>query len=167
MSLQIAPMPVVEEQPAVATTGDEVARILADAKLSDGAALLDALEARRVELGLSNRTCELAAGLCDGHLTKLCGPSRERSPTLVTLDKVLNVLGLSIVLVRDPAKIEAVRVRWTPRARSKVRERQLSPTTIARARPHVLSDLARKAARPRWAGVDARTFIKAMVGENS
>jgi hypothetical protein len=163
--MQIAAAQLVEEVPAA--TGDEISRILADAKLADGAALLDALEARRVELGLSNRTCELATGLCEGHMTKVCGPSRERSPTLTTLDKLMSVLGLSFVLVRDPQKIAAARVRWTPRSASKVRQRQLSPTTIERARPHVLADLARKAARPRWAGVDARTFIKAMVGEEA
>jgi hypothetical protein len=159
---------LIEEPPTVAATGDDaIVRMLSDAKLSDGAALLDALEARRVELGLSNRTCELATGLCNGHVTKVLGPSRERSPTLATIDKVMAVLGLSIVLVRDPVKIEAARVRWTPRAASKVRMRQLSPTTIERARPHVLAELARKAARPRWAGIDARTFIKAMAGEEA
>ena len=164
MNLQIAHVPI-EETPAVAA-GDEVARILADAKLSDGAALLDALEARRVELGLSNRTCELAAGLCDGHLTKVCGPSRERSPTLVTLDKLMAVFGLSFVLVRDPEKIEAARDRWKPRAASKVRERHLSPTTIERARLYVLADLARKAARPKWKDVPAPMFLRALMSED-
>jgi hypothetical protein len=159
-----APLQLVEEQPASAA-GDQIARILTDARLSDGAALLDALEARRVELGLSNRTCELAAGLCDGHLTKVCGPAREKSPTLVTLDKLLSALGLSIVLVNDPEKIEAVRIRWKPRAEAKVRVRALSSTTVARAKPIIVAELLRRASRPRWAGVDAQTFLKAMAGE--
>jgi hypothetical protein len=61
--------------------------------------VLDALEARRVELGLSNRTCELAAGLCDGHVTKVLGPSKERSPMLATLDRLMSVLGLGAVIL--------------------------------------------------------------------
>jgi hypothetical protein len=155
-----------EEAPAVAAS-DDVARMLADAKLSDGTALLDAIEAKRNELNLSNAAVEKLANLSDGHCTKVLGPSREKSPTLKTLDALLEVLALSIVLVNDPAKAARVQPLWVPRSVSKVRQRQLSPTTIERARPHVLADLARKAARSRWASVDARTFVKAMAGEEA
>jgi hypothetical protein len=156
-------LPALDEAPVAGD--DVVSRVLADARLVDEPALLDALEARRVELGLSNKTCELVAGLCDGHLTKVCGPSRERSPTLATLDRLMTVLGLSWVLVVDPSKVDRVQAQWRPRDASHVRQRALSPITIARARPHVLAELSRTASRSRWAGVDARTFIKALARE--
>ena len=94
MNLQITPP--LDEISAAPSAADEVARILSDARITDGAALLDCLEARRNELGLSSRTCELAVGLTDGHWTKVCGPARERSPTLRTLDRMLEALGLLV-----------------------------------------------------------------------
>ena len=48
---------------------------------------------------LFERTCELAAGLCDGHVTKVLGPSKERSPMLATLDRLMSVLGLGAVIL--------------------------------------------------------------------
>jgi hypothetical protein len=156
-----APLPL-DEAPAAPV--DPVARLLADARISDGAALLDALDARRIELGLANTTVEQLAGLCEGHLTKIAGPSRERSPSLRTLDRVMAVLGLSFVLVRDPEKEKTARMlpAWRPRDTSHVRARALSATTIARARPHVIADLTRRAARPRWKDATARDFLQAM-----
>jgi hypothetical protein len=166
VNLQLHPLPA-DEAPAVATD-DPVARVLADARLSDGAALLDALEARRVELGLSNAAPEAAAipPLCIGHATKTLGPSRQKSPTLATLDRLMAVLGLSFVLVRDPEKIDRVRSRWVPRHMEKVRQRALSLTTIARAKPHVLAALLRRARHPRWKDVPAPAFLQAMAQED-
>jgi hypothetical protein len=152
----------LDEAP-ITTTDDVVARVLGAAKLSDGAALLDALEARRIELGLSNAVVEGLANLAAGYLTKLFGPARLKSPTLATLDRVMAVLGLSLVLVIDPEKVSRAQPTWRPRDEARVRARRLSPTTLARARPNVLAELARKAARPRWAEAPAREFIRAMV----
>jgi hypothetical protein len=153
-----APLPI-DEEPAAAAD-DAVARVLADACIRDGAGLLDALEVRRNALQLSNATVEGLANLAAGHLTKFAGPARSKSPTLATIDRVMSVLGLSFVLVVDPSKVDRAQPAWRPRAASKVRQRPLSPVTVARARPHVIAELARRAARPRWAGVDARTFLE-------
>jgi hypothetical protein len=159
MNLQItAPL---DEAP-IATTDDAVARVLGAAKLSDGAALLDALEARRVELHLSNATVEELAALPLGYVSKLVGPARLKSPTLTTVDRLMAALGLSWVLVIDPDKVARMRPAWRPRDQAHVRDRALSAKALERARPVVLAELARKAARPRWAGVDAKTFLKAM-----
>lgn len=65
-------------------------------------------------------------------------------------------------IARDPQRY-ARTPSWKPRDAAKVRERHLSPTTIALARPHVLAELMRRAKRPRWAGVDARTFLEEMM----
>jgi hypothetical protein len=136
--------------------------------LPDAASLLDALEARRVELGLSNATLEQLVGpppMAFGHVTKILGPAREKSPTLRSLDRIMEALGLSFVLVRDAEKIERVQDRWRHRAEARVRHRALSPTTIARARPHIMARLAKRAAHPRWADVPARDFVRAMTQE--
>jgi hypothetical protein len=161
MNLHAVPL---DETPAVAAA-DAVSRILSDARLRDGAELLDALEARRVELGLSNKACEAAAGLCVGHVTKVCGPSRQKNPTLRTLDRVMAALGMSWVLVIDGEKVARVQAQWRPRSEAKVRMRALSQTTISRARPIILSELAHIAAGPPWAGTEALAFVKSMSGK--
>jgi hypothetical protein len=154
MNLQLAPSPI-----------DEVPAAASDARLADEASLLDAIEARRNELQLSNSMVESLAGLGVGHLTKIAGPSREKSPTLTTLDRAMAVLGLSFVLVLDPSKIELAQSLWRRRAETKVRCRALSPTTISRARPHVVAELARRAVRPRWANMPAREFMETLLQE--
>jgi hypothetical protein len=163
MNLQFAPVPLDE---ALAVADDPVARILSDARIGDGQQLLDALEAKRNELHLSNAAVEKLANLCDGHCTKILGPSREKSPTLRTLDAILEVFALSIVLINDPSKAARVQPLWKVRDASHVRRHQLSSVTISRARPHILAELARRASRPRWAGVNARTFMRALMQED-
>jgi hypothetical protein len=162
MNLQLAPSPI--DEASAVSAGSASAHV---ARLGDEAAVLDAIEARRVQLGLSNATLERLSGLCIGHVTKIAGPSREKSPTLTTLDRVMAVLGLSFVLVLDPSKIERAQSMWRHRAEAKVRHRALSPTTIARARPHVMARLAKRAAHPRWANVPARAFVQAMMSEGN
>jgi hypothetical protein len=56
--------------------------------------------------------------------------------------------------------------QWRRRHEEKVRVRPLSATTIARARPTILAELARRASRPRWANVPAREFMQALVRED-
>jgi hypothetical protein len=160
----LAPMPTIDETPADAV-GVEVARVLDAAKISTEGELLDALMARRNELNLSNEVVEKLANMCGGHLTKVLGPSKEKSPTLATVHRILMVLGLSIVLVIDPQKVAAVRDGWRPRAAWKARQRQLSPTTIARAQPIVMAELARKASRPKWKDTPAPMFLRALMNE--
>jgi hypothetical protein len=66
------------------------------------------------------------------------------------------VLGLSWILVIDSEKVSRAQPSWQRRDASHVRTRPLSPTTIARARPVVLSELMRKASRPRWKDATAQ-----------
>jgi hypothetical protein len=75
------------------------------------------------------------------------------------------VLGMSWILVIDPSKVERMRSQWRPRDASHVRQRALSETTIARARPHVLAELARRASRPKWKDVPAPLFLRALMSE--
>jgi DNA-binding phage protein len=154
----------IDEASAVATSDDAIARVLSQAKLADETALLSALSARQVELGLSNEALENLAGLCRGHVQKVCGPSRERSPTLRTVDRMLTALGLSIILIRDPEKFDRV-TQHPRRDESHVRSR-LSAGTIKRARPIIIDELLRRAARRRWRGVPTRDFLRAQAGRN-
>jgi hypothetical protein len=75
----------------------------------------------------------------------------------------MTALSLSWVLVVDPAKM-----RGQPlprRVEAQVRVRAISQSAIAAARPHVLDELLRRAARRKWAGVDAKAFMRAMAQE--
>jgi hypothetical protein len=161
VNLQLAPLPI-EEPPAAA---DDVARMLADAMIADEASLIDAIQARRVEVGISLAELDRLSGLAFGHASKCLSPARAKSPTMKTLQALLDSLALSIVLVIDNAKAARVSPSWQPRDASKVRQRPLSPAVIARAKPHVIAALARQATRPRWANVPARDFMRAMARE--
>jgi hypothetical protein len=155
-----APLPL-DESPTVTAAESALARMLGRAKLADEAALLDALVARQAQLSLSNEALESLAGLCSGHAQKVFGPSRSRSPTLATVDKVMSVLGLSLVLLVDPSK---PRGQASPRNASKVRQR-LSPTTVARAKPIVLDELLRRAARRPYSNMTPKEFIRSQARE--
>jgi hypothetical protein len=144
-----------------------VARILDAAKIATEAELLDALEHRRVQIGLSLASLDQLSRLALGHSTKALGPARQKSPSARTLYRLLDSLAFSIVLVIDGAKVERMQPQWRARNETKVTQRAMSQITISRARPHILAELARRAARPRWAGVDARTFLQAMAGDDA
>jgi hypothetical protein len=149
----------LDEAPAPAAD-DAMARLL-EARIRDEAELIDALRARQHQIGLSDAGLEHAAGLAAGHVSKLLAPARRRSPTLATVDRLMSVLALSIVLVHDPSKM---RGRPLPRRDdTQVRMRAISRSAIAAARPHVFDELMRRASTRRWARVDARQFMSAMM----
>jgi hypothetical protein len=160
----LAPMPI-EEMPAAPTAGEAVSKMLDAAKISTEAELLDAIESRRVQIGLSLASFDKLSGLAAGHATKALGPARTKSPSARTLFRLLDSLALSVVLVIDGAKAERISPSWRPRNERKVRQRALSPTTISRARPHVVADLLRRASRSRWKDTPARDFLQALTQE--
>jgi transcriptional regulator with XRE-family HTH domain len=153
----------IEEMPAA--PADPVAQMLDAAKISTEAELLDALEHRRTQIGLSLASFAKLSGLAAGHPGTAIGPARTKSPSARTLYRMLDALALSIVLVVDGAKAERVQPQWRPRDERKVRVRAMSPTTIARAKPHVVSELLRRASRPRWQNTSARDFLRALTQE--
>jgi hypothetical protein len=163
MNLQVA-MPI-EETLAIPPAGDAAARTLAAARLRDEGELLDALEARREQLGLSNATVENLAGLARNHLTKCMGPARRRSPSLRLLDQVMRVYGLSFVLVLDPAKLARAQSTWQPRNAVKVTPRPPSSIALTRSRPILLEALLRRASHPKWKHMTPKAFIEAQQRE--
>jgi hypothetical protein len=164
MNVQVSP-PI---EASLVPLGD-FEQLLSAAKLSDAAALLDALEARRCELGLSLEALEHLAGLTAGHATKVIGPARQKSPNLQTVDKLMAALGISVVLVIDPSKVGRIESQWERRNSSFVRARKLGKTTLERARPQILSELARAAGKARWRGKtpeERRAWMKKIRGKS-
>jgi hypothetical protein len=156
----------LDEISAAPTADDEVPRILDAAKIATEAELLDAIESRRVQIGLSVATLDRLSGLAFGHSSKALSPARTKRPTVRTLFRLLDALAFSIVLVIDGAKAERMSSQWQPRDEMKVRARPLSPIVIARARPQVVADLLRRASRPRWKDTPAPMFLRALMHED-
>lgn len=162
MNLQVSPAQLVETPvPPADDAGAALARALDAAKLSSEQALLDALAQRRVTMGMSLASLDIAANLAAGHASKLIGPSRVKTPTTRSLFALLDALSLSIVLVNDPSKANGA--AWTPRAEEKVRTNgAISQAALHRARPHVVAELARKAGHPKWRTMPAAEFMAMM-----
>jgi hypothetical protein len=158
VNLQLAP-PLPDEAPAIAAGTDAIA-------LAGEGQLLDAIEARRVQIGLALADLDRLSGLALGHASKVLSPARLKRPSTGTLYALLDALALSIVLVVDPAKAARISPSWRPRDETHVRDRALSPRALERARPVILAELARKASRPRWARMPARDFLRAMVEQS-
>jgi hypothetical protein len=150
-----AALPIADETPA-AVAADELTR----ARIRSAGELLDALVARKAELGMSDKTLERLAGLTAGHVAKTLSPGRVRIPKLGTIGKVLDSLQLSVILVRDPSKATE---SWTPREEAKVRT-QLGSATIKRARPIILDELLRRAVGKKWRTTLAKDFLRAQLG---
>jgi hypothetical protein len=164
MNLQL---PLDEVVTAIAADDGAIARLLNDARLTSEAELLDALEHYRTQIGLSLAALDQLSGLAVGHSSKCLSPARTKSPTTRTLFAMLDSLALSVLFIIDPSKLDRVQPRWRRRAEAMVRQRAISATTIARARPHIVAELARRAARPRWANMAACDFMRAMVEEST
>jgi hypothetical protein len=78
--------------------------------------LVEAIRARRDELGITCETMDAISGLSAGHSAKLaCG---TKGIGRVSLPAVLGALGAALVLVEDPEQRTRVADRWTPRRRS-------------------------------------------------
>jgi hypothetical protein len=88
-------------------------RTLALCRSYDG--LVTALRARQDELGLSNNFVDEVGGLTSGHCDKLLGPARTKSLGGFTIDVFLELLGVSLILVEDMAKVEKMAHRWERR----------------------------------------------------
>jgi hypothetical protein len=77
--------------------------------------LVEAIRARRDELGISYETMDAISGLSPGHCAKLS--SGAKGIGRVSLPAVLGALGAALVLVEDPEQTARVADRWRPRQR--------------------------------------------------
>jgi hypothetical protein len=123
---------------------------------TDPDALVELLRARQVELGLSNEALERICGWTGGIVDKYLGPSRVKTPGATTLAILMDALAVNGVLMADDAKAARMQRAWDREGRR--RERAVRPAAriakaaLARARPLVMAELARKGAVKRWAG---------------
>jgi hypothetical protein len=117
--------------------------------------VIEALRARKADVGLSDEALEEIVGLCRGHIGKIIGPTRERGASLFTLMMIVGALGCGLALVPDPQA--AIRRRWERRLDSRVRDNgRIGKEAIRKARPLVLAELARRGGLARWAGATDR-----------
>jgi len=118
--------------------------------------LVEVLRERKAALGLSNELLDHLAGLTSGHVDKLLGPSQSKGLSRVTLDGMLGALGVKLIAAVDDVQVARMQPRWESRDATHVRRR--SPTRLAagvvkRARPRVLRELAKNAAKARWRSI--------------
>jgi len=128
--------------------------------------LVDAFQAHRQKIGLSNEAIEHLVPLSAGHCDKVLGPSRERGLSGVTLDGMLSVMGLKLLVAIDPAGVARMAPRWANMGHRDVKQVRASTSRISRAlartRSRVLSEAARHAAGLRWKGVSSELRSRLM-----
>lgn len=136
--------------------------------------MIDALVARKNELGLSNEMVDELTGLPGGYTGKVLGPARVKKMGALSLWLMLEVLALKIEFHTDLQTAEKMAVRWEKRSEGQANlnnnARPLSMRALAkkhratfrasgkagnRARQAALSPekrsmLARRAAKKRW-----------------
>jgi hypothetical protein len=92
----------------------------------------------------------------------MLGPARTKNPSLPTLDVLLQLLGLSLVVVDSPERRERMKSLWLRRDEGKVHSNTVGRLTIRRARPFVLRELASAAGKARWANTTPEQRREAM-----
>jgi hypothetical protein len=123
---------------------------------TDDASFVALLGERKDALGLSNATLDDLAGFCDGRADKLLGSSATKGVGASTFGPLLDALGLSGTLYADSQKVARVAGRWEKRQAKAAHENgRIAKAAVARGRPVVLRELARKAVcrdgrRPQW-----------------
>lgn len=99
--------------------------------------LVDLLAARKDELGLSHAFIDGYWGYPAGMTDKMLGPTRVKTVSRAKLDDLMMVLGVSLVLVVDPAKLAKMEQQWEKRKPGYAHSRRVSKRTAKRARPVV------------------------------
>ena len=74
--------------------------------------LLETVRARAIELGTTRPQIDHVAGFTPGYAGKILGPGQVRSTVTESLFHLLWSLGLKLVIVEDPAALEAVRPHY-------------------------------------------------------
>jgi hypothetical protein len=116
--------------------------------------LIEVLRVRKAALGLSNELLDHLMPATSGHCDKLLGPSQERGLSRSSLDGMLSALGLQLLVAVDPVQSARMQPQWESRDAKQVRPpARLAAALVKRARPLVLSQLARKANDARWSRV--------------
>jgi hypothetical protein len=119
--------------------------------------IVDALRARKDELGLSDSFVDDIGGFAHGHVGKIIGPSRLKGLGRSTIDRLLNVLGVSLLVVVDDEKMRQLKKRHERRAGMYVSENgRVAKLAIKRARPAVLKALGQLGGHARSQALDGK-----------
>lgn len=112
--------------------------------------LLDALHARKAELGLSNKFVDDICGLADGHTDKVLGPTRAKGASTFMIDVFLECFAVELVMRPNPEALARMQARWEQRVADKVVATQpVSKAIIARAKPAIFSEMGKRSAPAR------------------
>ena len=79
--------------------------------------LLEAIRARRDELGVTHENLDSISGLASGYVSKLLCDPPMKGLGATSLPALLGALGAALVMVPDTAQIERVSPRWQKRKR--------------------------------------------------
>lgn len=97
--------------------------------------VVEALRARKEELGYSDLELDARAGLAAGHTSKVLGPARTKGMGSVVLELYMAALAVDVVIVDSPAK-RALLVKYDGRLASAVRRNhRLSMVQFERMKP--------------------------------
>lgn len=97
--------------------------------------VVEALRARKEELGYSDLELDARAGLAAGHTSKVLGPARTKGMGSVVLELYMAALAVDVVIVDSPAK-RALLVKYDGRLATAVRRNhRLSMVQFERMKP--------------------------------
>lgn len=101
--------------------------------------LLDALRARKAELGLSDAMIDMLSGLAAGHTGKLLGPAQVKILGPVSMGLMLQTLGLVLIVAEDAEQTAKMKRKYARRSEGNVRENNhahdISIGLLNRAKP--------------------------------
>jgi hypothetical protein len=114
---------------------------------------LDRLGSWREQRGLSFEALDNLAGVAKSYSGQIPSPARRKPLTPMMMELLLQILGIQLLVVEDPAAVANIVHRWGPRTETHVRTSgQVSQKLLNRARPFILQELitaaAAAAARP-------------------
>jgi len=118
--------------------------------------LVEALRARKAELGLANSFVDHALLMASGGTDKILGPTQAKGLTLMVALDMVELFGCKLLLVPCPETESRMKGRWERRVESQVRPyKRVSMKLIEACRPTVLRELASKAGKARMTTMTA------------
>lgn len=120
------------------------------AVLWDYGQLIEALDTRRIELGLSHDEWNERAGLAIGFTSKACGPGQTAKFGHLSLFKAVRQLGLRIVFEVDDKATKTILDGRAPRDNRAVRSNNYARRTSVRTKRRFQAELGKLGGKARW-----------------
>lgn len=125
--------------------------------------LVNALLARKNELGLSNELLEELCLFTRGHVDKVFGPSREKQMGWkIFIPTILKALGVKLLLVVDEPQAALMRARWEGRNKSQIRIRppEIDRMLLEHAKLEVFREMGIRSAKMRTVRNDMAESVR-------